>query len=411
MSVIKYTAILFLSMIAIDLIIPVNSGQSIIYKIISISIISVYLVIVYLISLIINRSIKARIETFNTPFFTRINDYSFILGFFGALCMFIDKIFVQSIDFSSGIAIAKYQMLEQAEYRTGASSIFSVLSYLLLGFSYWSFVLCLILENRNVKKYLVLNVLLILFCAFLSGGRTNLIILFAFLFSIFSIKKDIYDIRVRIGVRTGLRMLSIALVGIGYILYVFNSRAISNDRELELYAELALEYMNGVPEKNFYSIINLGPHLSNLVFLLLLMVVYLVHSIWVLENVITIDNRYGDTIFVAIKNIMNKFNMAPPPQEWAYAGKFISWPGGLFYETNLAIMLLVAIIHGLGIILCLYNLKRGNKLYIFPTVLLYSVLITSPFIIFVDLLSVPSILLAWFAICIFSIISFRIKIR
>lgn len=409
----KYLIIVWVGVPILELFTPASSLYDIKYKFYAHGLNFSYLLF-FLITMVIGYNISPRkadkatlgivpINKRKVLLFIKVSTYLSIIGLFS---MAIDKIVIQGIDYTNGIAIAKYQLIETAENRSGPSSIFSVIGYLLIGFCFWSLSMIIVFYEELTKRirsnYLFLNVFAIFLSSFLTGGRTNLIIMVSFgvgsqiLRNILLKNKSIFTKKNKI------YFYIFVFFTIVFIMYVFNSRAISNNIEAQVYSETAIFWMEGTPTHHFYRIEKLPTEIAQIVYLSLIMIVYLVHSIWILEGTIYIHSLNGDATFVGIKNALSKLNLCDKPLPWEYAGKFIGWPGGLFHDYGLIGVASISILHGLIFGL---NIRTFNNIGIINFVLyllLFSIIITAPFIIFIDLLMIPSVLISAVFLCLFS---------
>lgn len=401
-----YLVLIWIGIPFIELLTPVTSGLSIQYKLQS-----HFLNISYLLIVLLFFEISFRVK----PLFRMVSNgviieredgkvgknvitFLGLVSFLGLISLSIDKIYIQGIDYTGGIAAAKYQLIEQGEERESASSIFSVLGYLLIGGCFWSFGLLLFnfekLSSRYRMVMLVLNILTVFASSFLTGGRTSIIILIVFYLSIKVLRYSVQKPKTIFKGSGKLISISFSVLVIGFVVYVFGSRATTNNIESFLYSETAIFWMQGKPTNFFYTFKDIESIWVDIFYLSLIMIVYLVHPIWVLENQFYSPVKFGDATFVGLKNILSKIGLTTKPIPWEYAGKFLSWPGGLLHDYGLFVMIVVAILHGylLGSSLNSF-MKNGGILKFTSFLVLSSILMTAPFIILIDILMFPSLLL------------------
>jgi hypothetical protein len=108
------------------------------------------------------------------------------LSIIGTLCLLVDKIVIQGIDYSQGIAVAREAWRKEGVEREGSiSSIFSVLGYLLSS-GYFVAAALIVLGGKSLgssTRYRVISLVFILLMlnSALAGGRSNVLLLAVFI--------------------------------------------------------------------------------------------------------------------------------------------------------------------------------------------------------------------------------------
>ena len=121
---------------------------------------------------------------------------------------------------------------------------------------------------------------------------------------------------------------------------------------------------------------------------------YFIHSAYIFSGIISTDERPGQAIFVYAKNLLTKIGLVRNIGDaWAFAGKFPSLPGGLYYDFNVMGMAIGALLIGL------MAWGAGRLLAKFPnsmmmtgaTSAIYVIMFMSPLMFAGDIMAFPFI--------------------
>lgn len=316
------------------------------------------------------------------------------------LCFLVfDKITIQGIDYTQGIAIAREQWRVLGESRDGEiSSPFSVLGYLFGGAFFLSLGLTLSrstqLSDSRRMYYILFGFTLLMSHSLLTGGRSSLLLALGFLsFGYFSSKYVRFP-PLWSSYLYKMMLLSILLFAGLYILFVFYSRATMSGVDLAIYSIEFLEWLGLKPSpwfKSFATSSDVGAVFA----VLNLAISYLTHSLASTAAILEQHQESGLAIFMYLISIGAKLGLLDPPAEWFLAGRFPSLPGALYMQWGLWGMLFATLILGTvsGFASSLFERRRKSITIFLMCACLESVVLLSPFVFAGDLLFFPFILL------------------
>jgi len=332
--------------------------------------------------------------------------FSIWLSVVGTSCLIYDKIAIQGIDYSQGVAVAREEWRKQGVAREGGiSSIFSVFGYLLSS-GYFVAAILLVFGGNRLKKsmryrVLVMVFLLLMLNSVLAGGRSNVLLLAVFVAgTITSVTgwsyKELFSSKF-------LRSLVVLflLASFSYLLYVFSERAEATGIDAAAYVERFLPYLGLETSPWFGDWLSSGL-VSGVVSHLVLAASYISHSFATTAAIF--DHGLGDKtiVFLHPMNILHKLNVVGrPDSSWFLAGRFPSLPGALFYQfgafgfavTSLFIGFLCALANHL------YLERPASILMLNFYLMMYSVLAISPILLAVDFMSFPFVFTAFILVC------------
>jgi len=318
----------------------------------------------------------------------------FLLSLAGLALLAYDKLVIQQIDYSAGIANARDQWRILGERRDGgASSIYSIIGYL-LGSAY--FLPIAILTSRNVyieerRRMLLLffGISLLMFNSLLTGGRSVILLMLAFVsYSYFSA-----NIKSKLFSSTSLRVILWLSLGgtASYTLYVFSARAESSHLNLVEYSSGMLAYLRMEPSAWFVALVN-HSELGGFYALLNLATAYITHSMATAAAIIDFEGGREIVVFGYLIELMHKVGLvADTAEPWFLAGRFPSLPGGLFHQMGLPFMLISGMILGWvgGYISRMHRITPDSISLLFAACIIESILLLSPFLFAGDFLFFP----------------------
>lgn len=292
---------------------------------------------------------------------------SIALSLSGFLLLWFDKVFIQKIDYSAGMAVARELWRKAGEERQGVSSVASVLGYV-TGFSFYVTLAMIHLHWENLTKYyrylgLFLGLLLLFGMSYLSGGRTIILLQIASMMSIGIIRRikrrSFFPGKKITSIFIPLSIIFIAFV---FSIYIFKLRAEMSNMDAKTYVSKLVTSLGGVETDTFYSIENLlGDIFADIIYLSVGAGVYLTHTLWSFQTVLEAEYRPGWVSLSYIMSLLTKIGVIQNATEpWLLAGNFISLPGTLWYDFGPLGFLIGAIVHGILLGLVMVTLSHGK---------------------------------------------------
>lgn len=334
---------------------------------------------------------------------------SLIFSSVGTLCIIYDKIAIQGIDYSQGVAVAREAWRKEGiEREGGISSVFSMLGYLLSSGYYVAAVLLVAfgesLKRSFLYKGIFLVFILLMANSVLAGGRSNVLLVTVFVAGAITAVsgwsyRSIFPSK---GLRSSVFVL--VLFSFFYVLYVFSERAEATGIDVSAYVKHFLPYL-GLRLAPWFSEASGNGVLFDIINLLVLALSYITHSLATAAGII--ENGPGDKVIVFLHplNILNKLGIvARPDSSWFLSGRFPSLPAALFYQFGLFGFIVVSIFVG-------FLSAAARYFYIaFPSsivamsfyLMMYSILIISPLLLAIDFMSFPFVMFSFFLVAVIS---------
>lgn len=320
-----------------------------------------------------------------------------LFSLIGTALLVFDKIYIQGIDYSRGLAVAREEWRKAGLEREGAaSSIFSILGYV-FNSGYFIAAILLMLTGQNIKVrykliYMVSIFLLLMLNSFISGGRSNVLLLMILVLCLSYSIRD-FSFRKVLGKKLWLVLLFTSVFSIFYIGYIFNSRALASEMTPIEYLKSFSPYL-GLSIYPWYYNLSLPSFLMEILSLIVLCVAYITHSIATTAALVT--NGQGDevVVFVHILNLMHKVGLVGEVNSnWLLSGRFPSLPGGIYYQFGYLGFFVVSIALGMMSAFSdfLYRYRPSNLIVLFLYLTLFSVLVASPLLLILDFMSYPFI--------------------
>lgn len=324
---------------------------------------------------------------------------SLCLSVFGTFFLLYDKVVIQGIDYSHGVAVAREAWRKEGVSRGGqVSSIYSVLGYLLSSGYFVAGVLLVIggkhLSQGQKYRIALLIFILLMLNSILAGGRSNVLLLAVFLVgastsvSGWSYKALFSSVFVRWSI-----FLFIFLAA-WYLLYVFSARAQATGIDIPNYVSGFLPYL-GLSFDYNSELFREGGVISDIASLLVLAFSYVTHSFSTTAAIL--EHGVGDKtiIFLHPMNILFKLGLTSKPDSaWFLSGRFPSLPGALFYQFGIFGFFVISLFLGFlgGLSRFAYLRSPSNILFIGFYLAMYSVLILSPLLLAIDFMSFPFVI-------------------
>jgi len=321
---------------------------------------------------------------------------SLVMSILGFVFLAYDKAYIQGIDYSEGIAVAREEWRRGGEAREGQpSSVFSVMGYLLGSGYYVAAVLAVtqvgVLSARQRVWILLASFILLMGNSAISGGRSNILLMTVFMFGAMAARGGLKFRRLFNTLAQRQILILAAGLSVAYTLFVFYQRAQDSDVSVLEYALDFLPYLGLEPEEWYKSLMD-GSSASSLSAIFVLAVSYLTHSFASVAAIIDASAEDKTIIFVHITGILSKLALVNRPDgDWFLAGRFPSFPGALWHQYGGIGFVFGSLL--LGVISAFANTwtawQPARLLPLGAFVMVYSVLLLTPALFAADLLSFP----------------------
>ena len=330
------------------------------------------------------------------PSVRRVIALSLIMSLLGFLFLLFDKIYMQQIDYSNGLAVAREQWRTIGEDRDGkASSIWSALGYLIGSGYYVALVLAITHANQLTSRQRVWVVLASFMFALansiITGGRSNFLLLVVIAMSSLSARSRLGVASVFSSRKQRRIAVSVLFLTVFYMGFVFFARANAGNQLIYLYVVNFLPYM-GLDFDSWY-LRSVGESwVGDAGSLTILMIGYLTHSFASVAAIMDAPLEHKVIIFNNFASIFYKLGwIEKPDTDWFLQGRFPSVPGALWHEFGTIGFGLCSLALGFSCAMSrLWTICRPNRLLPLASfVLLGSTLILSPFAFAPDFLSFP----------------------
>lgn len=329
---------------------------------------------------------------------------SLALSALGLIALLIDKVIVQGIDYSGGLAAARIQWSSLAGEREHVSSIWSALGYLLSScfFITVTVLTCHRVESSKTEKAAAwtLCIAFALANSALTGGRSLLLLLAATLAVLLALRGDLGLPLPRIEARTQLAATT-GIVAIGaYALYIFAARAELNGVDVHSYAAEVLEHLGADPGPVFQRLSG-ETYFGKLAALATLALAYLVHSLFTFAAIVEAPHQEVDLLFGHVKDLAAKVGLGTrPDSEWLLTGRFPSLPGALFIKGGMGLVAFTAACLGAAMALSVRLSQRfPNSLAVVAVWwAVQTTAVLSPMLAATELLNFPFVLAEFFLV-------------
>jgi len=327
---------------------------------------------------------------------------AFYMSLAGFVFLLFDKVYVQGIDYSNGLAIAREQWKELGEEREGkASSIWSVLGYV-FGSAYYVAMVLVITQTRQFsrRRRLVSIVVCFVFAlanSIITGGRSNFMLLGAVALCAFSARRGLRVRDVLTSRKQRRYVTAICVLTAGYIVFVFYGRAAAGNQLVYMYVVSFLPYM-GLDFDEWYRQSVTSGWLGAIGNMSILVIGYLTHSFATVAAIIDAPQEDKTIIFNNFISIFYKLGlMDRPDDEWFLKGRFPSVPGALWHQFGPAAYLISSFLLGVAAALAsLWARLRPHRLLpLGVQILTATTLILTPYVFAPDFLAFPSVLVAF----------------
>ncbi|MEX6502163.1 hypothetical protein [Pseudomonas zhanjiangensis] len=331
------------------------------------------------------------------------------LSFVGTAFLFYDKIYVQGIDYSRGIAFAREEWRRLGEHRDGQiSSAFSVLGYLFSSGYYVAGLLVATVKGGMGQRFrlgvLVCVFVLLMANSLISGGRSNVLLLAVFFLGAVSSREG-WRFSCLVGSKLARALLFFMMLwSVFYTLYVFYQRAEASNLTAIEYVSGFLPFL-GLEIDQWYAGAMGDNYLSSLLAIVVLAVSYVTHSFSTTAAIIDGVQEDKVIVFLHAMNIFYKLGLvAPPDSSWFLAGRFPSLPGALWYQYGgFCFPVLCFFVGVVCALVRLVFLRAPSSILVFSLyVSSYAVLVLSPVLLALDFMSFPFVILSFIQIAMFA---------
>lgn len=334
-----------------------------------------------------------------------------VLASVGTIFLIYDRVFLQGIDYSRGIAYAREEWRRAGEIRAGGvSSIFSVLGYLFSNGYFVAGILTVAVKNGLTQKFrffsLLCVFLLLMVNSLIAGGRSNVLLLVTLLLATVSSQHGWrYQDFIR-GHFSRLAISIMALLSALYTLYVFYERAEASDMTGSQYVLSFLPYL-GLELDEWYRDVLAEDSFASFSSIFVLAASYITHSFSTTAAIVDGVQEDKVIVFLHLMNLLNKLGLAAQPDSsWFLAGRFPSLPGAILYQFGVFGLFSIGFLLGLGCALAklFYVVRSGHIIPLSLYVASYAILIISPILLVLDFMSFPFVILSFVQVAILKII-------
>lgn len=327
------------------------------------------------------------------------------LSLIGLIFLLYDKVYIQGIVYSEGLAVAREQWREIGLAREGeASSVWSALGYL-VGSCYYVALVVLCVQPKTFSNgerltFIGLIFMLALANSIITGGRSNFMLLCAFVFAAFGsrrgagLKSIVPERRHRFIIKI------IILTAFAYMVYVFFSRSQASGMSISLYVENFLPYI-GLEFDGWYVSLSQNEWIAEVGHTTILVVGYLTHSLATVAAIVDQPVEDKTILFGNFMDLFYKIGLTSKPEtDWFLAGRFPSVPGELFHQYGpigfvLGSLVIGAVAFASSAWASSVRGCRGLLPLGFYT-MVSSTLLLTPYVFAPDILSFPFVISAFF---------------
>lgn len=310
----------------------------------------------------------------------KLTGYIFYMSVLALMLVSYDRLFIQHVDYSAGVAQAREMWRAMADQRSGVSSIFNVLGNLLFPFVYFGIAFCIVFFELSVKlrRYFYFSALLVLIFSALTGGRELVLVLFGVFLSSLAVRAAIgFPVLSKRMKRDLFVVFSVAAF---FSVYIGFLRSQSYDFGMEEYAR-SLATRLGASGERFDSSNSYTPEI------ILPVLIYLAHVKWIFIGVL--ENGGGEGLSTFRQLFKMLYEYIPALFGWAdyqapnYSPNWISLVGSVYYDLGWVGVFLYSIFLMFSPLLffLVFRVREFNKsLFSFSFYIFFcSVIVFSPF--------------------------------
>lgn len=263
--------------------------------------------------------------------FVRTTNVLVILSVTALVMVVYDRVLIQGVDYSLGLAQAREMWRVLSNERVGASSIFNVVGNLIFPFVYFSIAFCTLFFERSyrLRRNFYISVVLVFVFSAVTGGRELLLVLFGIFLSSLAFRFSINVPVIARGMKKDFVLIfataSFFAVYVGYL------RSQSYDFGMDEYGR-SLATRLGASGELVDGVSSYTPDV------LLPVLIYLAHVKWVFLNMAENVGPEGLSTFRQIFKMLSEYLSVS--LDWvdyrspAYSPNWISLVGSLYYDLG-----------------------------------------------------------------------------
>jgi hypothetical protein len=329
------------------------------------------------------------------------------LSIIGLASLTFDKIFIQKIDYSAGLAFAREEWRQLGEEREGqASSIFSAIGYLFGSSYYVATILAItqgaVLSVRTRVASLSISFILLMANSVLTGGRSNVLLLAVFAIAAFSSRRGI-TVRGLLVSRVQRRFLwTLLVIASVYSLFIFFQRAQTNGSSGVEYALDFLPFL-GVEADNWYRQSLSDSAFSSVSAVAVLAGSYITHSFASVAAIIDAPTEDKTLLFLNVMQMLYKLGFVTQPDgDWFLVGRAASVPGALWHQFGAVGFFMGSVLLGaLAAFTKVWLVRRPNQLVpLGAYTMAVTTLLLTPVVFAPEFLSFPFVLASFVLIAV-----------
>lgn len=324
----------------------------------------------------------------------------------GLLLHLYDKIFIMNIDYSVGIAKARYAWIENGAARGGGvSSWQSVAGHILVNFYFIPIAMVLLFWKELPRRHRYLgygvSVAAVLIYSASMGSRSVPLFFLLYVVSLLLLVKSVGGKFLP----KGFSWLFVLLVGLIFVynIFVFHERGVvSGGDDPKQYTRSFFSQLGGEETGGFKLGEKLPGFLGEMFYYGVLTIMYVNHNQWTFDYVLTLDERPGQSMFNTVYGGLAKIGIIKREQvqERAFSGVFLSLPGCAYYDFGLWGMVIIAALHGIFLFAADYlvcgSRLRTWRLFLFLVVSMFS--LVSPLTSAVNLMTFPYLIICYLSL-------------
>lgn len=304
------------------------------------------------------------------------------LAVLGLLMIIFDRIFIQGVSYSEGIANARKLWQETSSNRNGVSSLFSVLGNILYPLTFMALSYSIIFyENiKESKRTIFYSICIIVIFSLVIGGRTELLSLSFLMMSSFVVRKTIGLPIFPRKFKLVFLYTAFSLLFFSTLIFYFRIDASGTSPHDYLYY-LVIRHM-GEPN-------GLKENLTTIEASLYSLTVYISHVKWIFVDItLNPEHNFGNSFFnqtAALIQSRGGIDLTAINYhiEWTHHGRWIPFIGSVYHDFGFLGVILFCTINSIVIFLSLYTLlklrkfKENMQIYIIGLLVIVITFITS----------------------------------
>lgn len=260
----------------------------------------------------------------------KISAFCFIVSVAGVALIYLDRVYIQGVDYSQGVSVAREAWRAQANLRQGVSSIYSVVGNLFFPFVFVSLIFSVVYGDyyKSSLWLFILSLILVLIFSLVTGGREAALIFVAVMVS--SVAFRLYVGFAWLPKRLLISAVLVFALVFSYSVYISLSRAEGSGFEVDDYAYLTANKLMGVFDPGLLSFIpdSLAP-----------VALYFVHVKWVFIDIVSCSSCVGISTFRLAHALVAGYaggalGIGNDVLSVGYYPNWISLNGSLYYDLG-----------------------------------------------------------------------------